>query len=129
MAKKNLVVFEKNGKRINIETSKVPFLKEGFGLMFSKKEKANALLFHFKWNTNMTIFSYFVYYKFIAIWLDKKNKFVDMKVIDPFLSGIRPNKEFRKLIEIPINKKYKKVCDFLLKNQKSKLKIIIKTEF
>ena len=77
--KKGNVIFEKNGKTANIELSNVPFLRQGIGLMFTKKEKADALLFNFRRNTTTTLFSYFVYYPFIAIWLDENDKFIEMK--------------------------------------------------
>ena len=54
----------------------------------------------------MAIHSFFVFFPFLAIWLDDKDKIIDSKVIKPFRFSILPSKKFVKLIEIPINKDY-----------------------
>lgn len=125
MKRKN-IIFEKEDVSVKIELSCVPFFRQGIGLMFSKRERANALLFNFGRNTNISLFSYFVYYPFIAIWLDEDDNVIDIRVVDPFLFGIRPSKKFRKVIEIPISQKYKEVCDFLLNSSNKSLKIKIR---
>lgn len=76
------------------------------GLMFKERETAKALLFDFKEPTRIRIHSFFVFFPFVAVWLDKKNKVIEIKKITPFTISTRPKKEFNKLIEIPFNKKY-----------------------
>lgn len=84
-------------------------LEKFTGLMFSAREKANALLFSFKKPTTMAIHSFFVFYPFLGIWLDDKNKIVKTCIVKPFNPFVRPNKPFSKLVEIPLNKKYEKI--------------------
>lgn len=83
------------------------------GLMFSSKENAHALLFNFDNDTSAPIHSFFCP-QFLAIWLDENNKIVDYKVVSPQRFSVAPSKPFRKLIEIPINKKYSAIVDFIL---------------
>lgn len=78
------------------------------GLMFTQKEKAEALLFDFKKPVKYGFHSFFVFFSFVAIWLDDKNKVLDVKVVTPFKRNFSPKQFFVKVIEIPISKKYKK---------------------
>ncbi len=82
------------------------------GLMFKKREKAQALLFEFKKPEKINIHSLFVFFPFLAIWLDDKNKILDLKIVKSFNFSVSPNKFFNKLIEIPFNRKYKKIVEF-----------------
>ena len=81
------------------------------GLMFKQREKAPILLFNIK---NQAIHSLFVFFPFIAVWLDEANNTVGMGVVKPFKLHVKPKKPFFKLIEIPLNKKYKEVSEKLL---------------
>ena len=105
--KKKEIGFQLHGKKIKIEAEVVPFWKEGIGLCFSRRERARALLFDFKKLTEMSIHSYFVFFEFLAIWLDEKNKVVDFKFVKPFEFNVLPSGKFTKLLEIPLNEKYK----------------------
>ena len=84
------------------------------GLMFSRREKANALVFTFKEKTKMPIHSFFVFFPFIAVWLDDKNKVIEIKKIKPFRLRESPTNPYFKLLEIPINKKYKRVSGLFI---------------
>ena len=84
-------------------------LEKFYGLMFSSRKNANALLFKFKKPTRLAIHSFFVFYSFLAIWLDDRNKIVKISIVNPFNPFVRPKKSFTKLIEIPISRKYKKI--------------------
>ncbi len=98
------------GKSFSIKNLKTCNGFEKFtGLMFSSKENSRALLFKFEKPTRLAIHSLFVFFDFLAIWLDKKNKIVDMKIVKPFRLSVKPKKSFSKLVEIPINKKYEKI--------------------
>ena len=100
-------------KKFKIKVIPAVGLKKIFGLMFTKKEKAEALLFELK--KPLAIHSFFVFYPFIAIWLNN-NKVIAVKKIKPFTFHIKPKRFFNKIIEIPINNKYKKLIqDFKLK--------------
>ncbi len=101
---------------MNIEIQNIKKLSEfekGIGLMFRKREKCPALLFEFQKPTRMKIHSLFVFFPFAAVWLDDKNKIIDLKIVNPFRFVISCKKSFYKLIEIPINKKYQKEIKFL----------------
>jgi len=101
------------GKKFNLEVKlcRLKFL----GLMFARREKARALLFDFKKSTNIAIHSWFVFFDFVAVWLDDKNKIIEIKVVKPFSFSVHPKKSFFKLIEIPVNKRYQPKLKFLLK--------------
>ena len=81
------------------------------GLMFKKKE-TEPLLFEFSKPTRMAIHSYFVFFPFIAVWMNK-DKIVEVRKVKPFTFHIKPKKPFTKLLEIPINKKYSKILNNL----------------
>ena len=103
----------------NNKTIKIPEVKtcnwfnKIIGLMFSRREKANALVFNFHKQTKMAIHSFFVFFPFIAIWLDNQNKVIRIKKIKPFTPKESPTTLYYKLLEIPINKKYKKILESL----------------
>lgn len=92
-------------------------LSAGIGLMFKNKEKAHALLFEFTHDVNLAITSLFCP-PFLAIWLNENNKIVEYKIVSPNKFTIRPQKPYRKLIEVPINKKYSMIVDFILERAK-----------
>ncbi|MEM3116760.1 MAG: DUF192 domain-containing protein [Candidatus Pacearchaeota archaeon] len=83
-----------------------------FGLMFRRREKAKALLFDFGKPVNIRIHSFFVFFTFVAIWLDEKNNVLKIEKIRPYSFPIGTKKPFNKLIEIPVNKKYSKILVF-----------------
>lgn len=111
MKKKKISITYKN-KKIKIEAEDCNFFKKFSGLMFSRREKAGILLFNFEGKQKIAIHSFFVFYPFIAVWLDKTNKIADLKVVKPFTFCASPKKSCFKLVEIPINKKNKKFVGF-----------------
>jgi len=106
------VTFVYKGKKIKIKVKKISnIFQEAFGLTFTRKKKAQALLFEL--NKSFAIHSYFVFFPFIAIWLDKNNKVIEIRKVKPFAFHLKPKKPFKKLIEVPINNKYKKLVNKL----------------
>jgi len=105
--KKKLIGLNLKRKKFKFEAFVVPFWRKGIGLMFQRREKAKILIFEFKSPVKMAIHSWFVFFPFFAIWLDSKNRVLDYKIIMPFKFKILPSKKFVKLIEVPINNKYK----------------------
>ena len=75
--------------------------------MFKQWENARALLFEYEKPVLMKIHSLFVFFPFVAIWLDKKNKIIQIKEVKPFTFSVSAKNDFSKLVEMPINKKYK----------------------
>ncbi len=113
--KKEVIFKYKNGK-INLVVEDCNLFKKVTGLMFSRREKAQALLFNFSKPTKIKLHSLFVFFPFVVVWLDDKNKVIDLRIVKPFKYSIISNKTFSKIIEIPLNNKYKKIIDFLVED-------------
>jgi len=113
---KKKIIFEYKNKKINLEVENCNFLKKFTGLMFCLREKAKALLFDFKKPVKVRIHSFFVFFPFVAVWLDDENKVIELKLVKSFKPSICPNKSFCKLIEIPVNKKYKEIIELLVED-------------
>lgn len=97
------------GSRVlKIPVRKVGFLERGIGLMFSSKNAGN-LLFEFSKSSRPAITSIFVFYPFLAVWLDDYNRVVDYFVVRPFTLSVRSKTNCKKLIELPINTKNKQL--------------------
>jgi uncharacterized membrane protein (UPF0127 family) len=100
------ISFNYKNKKINLEVSKCNLFGKGIGLMFSCREKSRALLFQFEKPTRMPIHSFFVFYPFLAIWLDSDGKVVEKKLVRSWRVSVRPKEKFSFLIEIPLNQCY-----------------------
>lgn len=110
------VSFNFRGKKININAKECKRLNRFFGLMFKGEEEADALLFEFKKPVNFMIHSFFVFFPFIAIWLDEEGNVIEIKRIKPFTMSVRTKRPYKKLLEIPLNEKYKKKLNFSAHN-------------
>lgn len=96
-----------NGKILKVNNVKqCTEIGKLLGLMFKSKNNANALIFDFEKKSDMKIHSFFVFFPFIALWLDDKNRIIEKRIINPFTLSINPKKSFSKLVEIPLNRKY-----------------------
>jgi len=109
-------IFYKN-KRFEIPVKKVSFFGKFSGLMFRTKETGN-LLFDFRRDVEFSLHSFFVFFDFLVLWLDENNKVVDFRVAKPFLFSIRTKKPFRRILEIPINRKNSKIVSFFVGERK-----------
>jgi len=119
--KKNLRVgLRHKDKNIVIEVKKCGYSDEAFGLMFQKKENANALLFDFSNRERLALHSLFVFFPFLAIWLDDKNKILEFRIIKPFSFNVLSKKPFSKIVEVPINLKYQKIIEKLVGKERFK---------
>ena len=74
------------------------------GLMFSEKEKSPILLFEMQ--RQSSLHSFFVFFPFIALWLDDKNNIIEWKIVKPFTFRVFCRKKFSKIIEIPISRRH-----------------------
>jgi len=101
-------IIKNNSKKIKIpKVRKLGFLEKGFGLMFTRRKRARALLFEFNKPVNFHLTSLFVFFPFLAIWLDKNNNVLEKKIVRPWKITISSSvKSYYKIIEIPINKFY-----------------------
>jgi len=104
------------GKRkITLEVRKLSFFGRFRGLMFRiNSEITENLLFEFGRKNRIAIHSFFVFFCFLAVWIDEKNNVVDFKIVKPFKPYISSKKNFFKLVEIPINEKNKRIIEFFV---------------
>jgi len=108
--------FRYKREKIKLKVHDCNWLMRFKGLMFCRGENAEALLFRFRKESGILIHSFFVFFPFVAVWLDSDNEVVDVKVVKPFTLGVKPTRAFSKLVEIPINKRYKKEVVLLVGN-------------
>ena len=86
---------------------KVSFSGKILGLMFKSRSKAEALLFDFKKPTATAIHSLFVFFPFLAVWLNDKNEVIECRIVRSWTFHVKPKNKFTKLIELPFNNRYK----------------------
>lgn len=79
-----------------------------------RKRSTLPCLFEFKKKSNFKITSWWVFFPFVAVWLDSKNKVLDLKRVEPFTSVISSDKSHYKLLEIPVNEDNKELIEFLV---------------
>ena len=107
------MIFYFKNKKLETEEKEAKGIWRVFGLMFKTKNTKN-LLFNFPRRTKMAIHSFFVFFPFLAVWLDEKNEIIEMKIVAPFTPHIKPSKKYNKLIELPLNNKNKKILEILV---------------
>lgn len=106
--------FKYKNKKIGIDVKKCNSFEKFIGLMFTKKNKAKALLFDFEKSTRISIHSCFVFFDFFAIWFDENNNnIIEIQKVKPWRLIIKPKKPYSKLIEIPINEEYNEIVKLL----------------
>lgn len=102
-------------KAVKIRVKRMNFFGRFRGLML-RSRNADNLLFEFDRDMNLSIHSLFVFFPFLAIWLDSRNNVIDVRIVKPFCLSIRSNKRFRKIVEIPFNKNNAKLINFVMRN-------------
>ena len=95
-------------KRFNVKARELPLHEMYFGLMFKGKNCDNLL---FNRSGKWGIHSWFVFFPFLAIWVDDKNNVQEFRIVKPFTFYVEPKREFAKLIELPINERNKKIIE------------------
>jgi uncharacterized membrane protein (UPF0127 family) len=98
---KTFVFFQK--KKIELEVFNCNFIEKGIGLMFMNEKNAKILQFSFNELTNLGIHSFFVYFDFLAVWIDNYNKVIQVDYVKPWTKFVRCKKNYKRLIEIPVN--------------------------
>lgn len=101
MKRKKICLMYKNEK-IDLEVFECNWFERIIGLMFSRRRNAKILLFNFNKPTRKAIHSFFVFFPFVAVWLNKEGNIIDIKVVKPFTFYVCPLTYFFKLIEVPI---------------------------
>lgn len=117
MASKIKIKFK--GKEAEVEAERVSLFGSALGLMFKGKNTKN-LLFEFKRDTRTSIHSLFVFFRFLAIWLDKDNNVVDFRIVKPFSIDVNSKSNFRRLLEIPLNDRNRKLAIMFFLDDKKK---------
>ncbi len=110
-------------EKILLDLKVCNFFDRGKGLMFTRREKAKALLFDFNKPVLRAIHSLFVFFDFIAIWIDENGKIIEVKIVTPWTFSISPSRKFKRLVEIPINNKYLAVSSLFINSTTEKQKI------
>ncbi len=105
------IKFKHKDKTFSLDVKKAKIY--GMGLMF-KTKNTKSLLFEFEKPTELSITSLFVFFPFVAVWLDKNNKIIEVRKIRSFTLAVSPKKSFSKLVEIPANKYNKKIIKLLV---------------
>lgn len=118
--KKKKINLAFGSRKLLIELNVVPKSLEWLGLMFSRREKAEALIFEFSKPVKLKIHSMFVNYPFIAIWLNSLGEIIEIRKIYPWNFGVVPSEKFVKLIEIPCSDKYNYICSMLVEDKRFK---------
>jgi len=108
---KEKITFSSRNKRIILEAKVARGFGRVSGLMFSRRETAKILLFKLKKPGKLAIHSLFVFYPFLAIWRDSDGKIMEIRKVKPFSGYVCPRKSFSSFVEIPLNRKYKKITD------------------
>jgi|SRR3989344_1160657 len=106
-----------NRDSIDIKVKKLLVFGRLTGLMF-RSAKIGNLLFEFKKKNKWAIHSYFVFFDFLAIWIDDDKNVVEAKIIKPFTFSVKPKKEFKYLIEVPITTENKHIIEFFRRKRK-----------
>ena len=101
------------GKVFEIDNVNVKGFEVFRGLMFSSREKSRALLFNIKGGLH----SYFVFFPFLVLWLDSSNKVLEYKIVKPFSFYVNSRTNFSKILEIPINRRYNHIVNFLVRRE------------
>jgi len=105
------ISFSYKGRKFSFDCRECGFWS--FGLMF-RTRKTKPCLFEFGKLSNFKISSLFVYFPFVAIWLDSDGKVMEIKKIEPFTFFSFPKKSYRTLVEIPVNEGNLKIIDSLV---------------
>ncbi len=112
---KNLVPIKFSFAGRNFSTSAIKLSEIGkfFGLMF-RTRKTDNLLFEFKNSRAFGIHSFFVFFSFLALWLDDKNNVISVNKVNPFTFLITAPPNSKKLLELPLNKKNSDITIFFV---------------
>lgn len=97
-----------NKKTIDVPLRRLSLFGKIKGLMFSR---SSQILFFA--NTNR-IHSLFVFFSFLAVWLNDKNEIIEITMVKPFRLDVKPRKFATNLIEIPIVEDNNKIIELLV---------------
>ncbi len=104
-------------KKIEIPVVAAKGQRRIFGLMFRTRKTEN-LLFSFPEDTDTRFHSLFVFFPFLMLWLDEKNRVLEWRIISPFSTAIRAENKFRKVVEIPCHPWNEQIIKIFVDNGK-----------
>lgn len=79
-----------------------------------RTSRTNNLLFSFSRASRVAITSWFVFFPFLAVWLDEKNRVIETRKVKPFIMAVKPKKPAKTLVELPLNAKNKDLIAFFV---------------
>ena len=79
--KKMKIGLKYKNKSINLEVKRCGFFEKGRGLTFRFRESARSLLFDFGRKELMSLTALFVFFPFMVLWLDDKNRILEIKEV------------------------------------------------
>ena len=106
-----------NNKKVVFSVKRVSFFGKFSGLMLRTRH-TKRLLFDFKTEKIRAMHSFFVFFSFLILWLDKDKNVIDKEIVKPFRTRVVPNKRFRYAVEIPMNKENKKIISLFVEKRK-----------
>lgn len=105
------------GRKKKIAAKRTGFFRKGFGLMFRSVNTKN-LVFVFDKGSCQPFTSLFVFFPFVLLWLDKDDKVIGKEIVMPFKTVINPPGRYYRVVEIPMNRKNRKIVEFFVGKQK-----------
>lgn len=107
------IIINYEGRNVKVGVVSAGFFRKGLGLMFRTRNTDN-LLFEFGGNVRRGLTSWFVFFDFLVLWLDEKNRVIDKKIVKPFEFYIGIKCKFRRIVEVPINRNNKEILGFFV---------------
>lgn len=107
------VRFSLGKKRFSVNVHETGFFRRGTGLMF-RSSNTNNLLFVFPKARRVLMTALFVFFPFMAVWLDNKGRVVDLAFVHPFVFSFSPRVKANYLLELPYNAKNAALIAFLV---------------
>ena len=105
------VSFEVEGKKFCVRARRCGVLNSG---LMVRTAKTVPCVFRFDKPSDFKITSMFVFFPFIAVWLDKLGEVIETRKVEPFTVAVSCKKKYHILLEIPVNKKYSSVITALM---------------
>ncbi len=106
-------IFRARRRRFSLFVSRVGYFRRGIGLMF-RTRYTWPLLFVFHRPCRVALTSWFVFFPFVAVWLDSRRRVIESCIVRPFMLTIVPHCSAHYLVEIPLNRRNSKITRFLV---------------
>ena len=111
--------FYYNKNSFTTSAREVSGVSKVLGLMF-RLSCTDNLIFDFAERKRVSFHSLFVFFPFLIIWLDEKNRVVDARIVSPFRLRVLPrgNLTFSKVLELPLNSCNERIFRFFVGQRK-----------